>query len=84
MKTYQEKLKTYHSKCQSLQAEKKLLKDEKRQLEWEVSSLKQQLDNLSIASYCSSLSHHKLVSQSCSSFYEIGLANVSIQPYFCP
>ena len=80
MKAYQENLKAYRSKCQSLQAEKESLNTEKRQLEWEVSSLKQQLDTISIASH-SSLNHHKVISHSCSSLLDIGLADVSISIY---
>jgi len=70
-------LKTYESKCQSLKAEKESLKAEKHQLEWEVSSLKQQLDTISIASH-GSLNHHKVaISHSCSSLLDIGLVDVS-------
>ena len=80
MKAYQENLKAYRSKCLSLQAEKESLKTEKRQLEWEVSSLKQQLESISIASHYS-LSHHKVISQSCSSLLDIGVADVSKNIY---
>ena len=78
MKAYQENLKAYQSKCQSLQAEKESLKTEMRQLEWEISSLKQQLDSVSVSSRSSLLSHHKVVSLSCSSLPGVGLADVSI------
>lgn len=58
--------------------DKESLKNEKRQLEWEVTRLREQLDTVSIASYGSTLSHHKGLSHSCSSLDEIELANVSV------
>ena len=77
MKAHKKKLKTYYDKCQSLQAEKESLKNEKCQLEWEVSTLRNQLDTISVASH-GSLSHHKSLSHSCSSLYERDLVNVSV------
>ena len=71
MKHYQEKLKIYHEKCQSLEVEKKSLEHDKVHLKWEVSRLKTEVDTISIAGGLH-VSHHKGLSQSCSSL------NVSI------